>query len=225
MWKRLSWVLVFTSLSMAVFYLGFLYGNREREAQQNPNTFITYNNKNTINSISDIEERNVYGFANVGNIVEKKVYGKLYFIVSNNTTEIAIKLENVPLELNQPQGKEKVRIPDSLKVQYALQVVNGSDSLATFEYINLRSDNEVSLLNFGEITNGTRSGKFSGIINRKIEESNNNTIKRIVLRSVDDSVQNIFIDQDSDLPAKIRGNSEINPPLSGEPSPFFWAIF
>ena len=217
--KRIYYLFLFLSLVALVFYAGFLFGNREMVNAQD-DSFSTQNpNAQTLNNISRIQQRPVQGSVN-GETVE--TFGQMFFLVNKrDQTEIVINLERVPDKILKADTGREVIIPNQLQVEIARRVrdVDGQD---TYAYQNLSADMDLKAsINFNESVNGLRSATFSGYINEPVVQPNQEgVIERIVLRSGDPDVQNIFVDTDPDLPVKIRGNQALRIP--GQPAPFFW---
>lgn len=221
--QRFYYLVIFLSLVVLVFYLGYMYGNREWVAS-NPNN-VTINNPNgqTINSITKIQQRQLFGSSNSETI---EVFGLVYFVENNNNqTEVVIDLQNVPPKIKQTKGLKEVNIPDQLSVEIAKRVKD-SDGKETYSYQNISSNaNQKAIITLAPSQNNLRGGKFSGNINSLIFDPKTlaNEIERVVLRPLDGSTENIFIDRNSDLPIKVRGNAEAG--ITGQPAPFFWAKF
>jgi hypothetical protein len=217
--QRLYYVFLLISLICLVFYGGFLYGNRERINGQDENINALNPNGQETNSISKVNLRPIQGSNNAANIQE---YGRLFFLVNQqNKTEILINIENVPLTITAPSGA-KIEIPSELRIDLAKRVTS-QDGRDNYEYENVSTnENIVASLTLIENENGTRSGRFSGFINSSIVSSPEaaTNVERIVLRPMDASIQNIFIDTDESLPLLIRGNAQAQIP--GQPAPFFW---
>lgn len=137
-------------------------------------------------------------------------------------TEIVINLERIPDKIVKPDTKREVIIPSQLEVEIARKV-RDADGQDTYIYQNLSQDKDFKAkISFSEAVNGLRTATFSGYINEPVGQNleGRGVIERVVLRSGDPDVQNIFVDQNPDLPVKIRGNSELKIP--GQPAPFFW---
>jgi hypothetical protein len=220
--RKVYLIIIFLTLTGLVFYLGFLYGYRQRESEI-PAKFQTINSNGFVRtSLSNIEERDIIG---ADSNLQKKTFGKLYFQVnSNNQTEIEIRIDNSPIKITQPDTGVSINIPDELSVDIAVMAIDQKTGINTYEYINISPfKDRLAKLRFRENENGSRSARFSGILDRPIAGSNLNNIERIVLNPLPDSgIENIFVDTNPDLPLQIRGNSQANIPA--KPAPFFWAI-
>jgi hypothetical protein len=224
--RRTYLIIIFLTIIGLVFYFGYLHGYRESEAKI-PAEYQTINSNGFFsNSLTNIEERPIVGVAVVNGQLSRQNFGKLYFqINSKNQTEIEIRIEGAPLTLTQPSQGQSVKIPDELSVEKAVSAIDPSDQLDTYEYINISPiDNKPAILRFAEVENGTRSARFSGILNRPITASNKLDIERIVLNSRD-GTKNVFYDTDPNLPVKIRGNQDTTPQIPAQPAPFFWVDF
>lgn len=218
--QKVYYLFLFFSLISLVFYAGFLFGNRERVNQQPDNFKVTNPNGQSLNTISQIQQRPVEGSKNGRNI---EIFGQMFFLVnSQNQTEIVIQLSNIPARIVTPDNLNQVEIPQVLKIQIARRVrdVDGGD---TYKYENLGlNESTQATVSLSEPVNGLRNGTFSGYIKEPVidESFNRSGIERVVLFPLDDSNRNIFIDQNPDLPIKIRGNAQAGIP--GQPAPFFW---
>jgi len=178
------------------FYLGFLFGNRERVSELPDNIQVVGPNLSIKNSLTEMEIREIYGSPDSQNI---GVYGQLFF--KNNgedETEILIQMLNVPSQVLQSNGQVAVDIPNQLRIATARRSIDGLD----YEY------NYIGVIIFDEPVNNLRSGKFSTILEQDISR-----LERIVFFAEDDTVQNVFTDTSPDLPPQVRSR----------PAPFFWS--
>ena len=218
--RRLYYLFIFLSLVVLVFYLGFLYGTREKINSSSDLIEVENPNGQVLNSISQIQQRSIKGSVNSEQI---ETFGDMYFIINRkNQTEIVINLQRIPNTIKQAKGQISAPIPQQLRVDIARRV-RGDDNIETYQYINVSLvENVVATVTLNEAVNGLRSASFSGIIDSPIIDKNGvkSNIERVVLRPVDTSITNVFIDRDPDLPSKIGGNVKANIP--GEPAPFFW---
>ncbi len=218
--QRIFSVLFFLITLLLVFYLGFLYGNKEIVNITSNNLRIVNNNGQTINSITEIKQRPIFGSKDSQKI---ETFGNMYYLINNQKqTEIVIFLENIPSSFKQSVGNKEVIIPSVLSVEIAKRIVD-TDNRENYEYKNISNTNIKAAININETNeNGLKKGKFSGIIEEDVTNLDLK-IERLIIRSLDETVSNIFIDKDPNLPLKIRGNNELN--VQGKPAPFFWAIF
>lgn len=218
--KRIYYLFLFLSLVALVFYAGFLFGNREKINSQEDTLSIQNPNGQNLNNISRIQQRPVEGSIDAQSV---QTFGQMFFLVNKRgQTEIVINLERVPDKIVKPDTKREVVIPSQLEVEIARKV-RDADGQDTYIYQNLSQDKDFKAkITFNEAVNGLRTATFSGYINEPVGQNLNGggVIERVVLRSTDPDVQNIFVDQNPDLPIKIRGNSELKIP--GQPAPFFW---
>lgn len=216
--RRSYYLFLFFSLVGLVFYTGFLFGNREKVNSQDSNISITNPNGQSLNTISRIQQRPVQGSSN-GKTIEN--FGQMFFLVNKkNQTEIVINLERVPAIIG--TSPKQIAVPLELKVEIARRIKD-TDGVETYSYESLSLENRAnSIISLGEPVSGLRSATFSGFIQEPVIDptGKKGNIERIVLRSVDSEVNNIFVDTDSDLPLKIRGVVEAK--IAGQPAPFFW---
>lgn len=230
--KKVYLIFILISVLGLVYVLGYLYGIREKTNQIVSSVEVVSPNLDQKNSISEIQQREIVGidpgsFNAQTNSYNIKSYGRLYFIINDKgQTEISIQMENVPSQFVISPTKS-VTIPEKLGIDIAMREIDPIDNLDTYVYKNISPNPEKNLatLSFDQPKDGVKSAKFSGFIDRPILDENNNrtNIERIALRSTDPLIQNIFEDQDKDLPVKVRGNSQTNPPIKAQLAPFFWA--
>jgi hypothetical protein len=196
--RRSYLVLLFLCLIGLVFYLGFLYGVREFNNTTDPEIEVVNPNSFFTNSLTNLEEREIYGAAIRDGELAIRSYGKLYYQVNeNNQTEIEIRLEGVPLTLTQPSNKGSIDIPSELSVEYAIRTIDEIEKIDTYQYRNVSTFTEVpAILKFSELNNENsgRSAEFSFTLNRPIiSQEGEGDIERIVLRSTNPEIKNIFI--------------------------------
>jgi hypothetical protein len=228
--NRVYYVFLFLSLVALVFYLGYLFGLRQVHNEQ-PSSITAVNpNGNQLNSISDIQQRPIIGSENS---VDVQTYGLIYFIITaDNRTEIFIELEDVPLTITQQGTTNSVSVPTELSIDIAR--LDGQ----TYTYDNISSvDGVINYIALNQPFGGRMSGTYAGFIEEPVfdRETGNQNISRLVFRDLNaaradrnlpttaDPVENLFVDNDTDLPIGIRGNPEAGIP--GEPAPFFWVKF
>jgi hypothetical protein len=218
--KRVYYLFLFLSLIALVFYAGFLFGTREKVNSQDDLISGQNPNGQNLNTISRIQQRSVEGSTNAQTV---ETFGQMFFLVNKRgQTEIVINLERIPEKIVKPDTKREVIIPTQLQVDVARKVRDPSGQ-DTYVYENLSQNKDIkATISFNEAINGVRTATFSGYINEQIgqNQTGRGVIERVVLRSSDPDVQNIFIDPNPDLPVKIRGNAELKIP--GQPAPFFW---
>ncbi len=191
------WLLSFAVLA-GIFYLGFLYGYREYYNSQPDEVSVVASNQSRHNSLSDIQVKDIWGA-----VSDKKSsgFGQFYFKTAEEKTEILVRLQNVPLKISGQNNS--LEMPASLTIETAALT---SDGLA-YEY------EQIGTIHLDEPQNGKRSGEFSTILNYSIFGPAKN-IDRIVFRSENGAVENLFLDEDPNLPAGARR----------EPAPFFWVV-
>ena len=111
-----------------VFYLGYVYGNREsRESKLIPKITTILSNGNRENSLSQIRIRDIYAS---NNSKDKQVVGRFYYIVKDDGgdavyTDILFKLDNSPLKVSNPDNKSETDIPLDLNVDLAYRSLDG----------------------------------------------------------------------------------------------------
>jgi hypothetical protein len=180
-----------------VFYLGFLYGNREKVDASEDKTTVVGPNLSVQNSLTQIETRNIYGAVETQNI---QVLGQLYYkLEDDNRTEILIKLENIPAKIRQSSSKKEKPIPTELEIFTAKRSFDGQD----YDYT------KVGKIIFDEPRGNVRAGRFSTIVLENLAN-----IERIMLFPVKPEEDSIFTDTSADLPLKVRQR----------PAPYFWIV-
>lgn len=196
--KKIIYIVIIFVLLSGCFYLGSLYGQKQVVNQQENTINIIAGNQHKRNSLSDIQVIDIWGAVN-----NKKSngFGQLYFKVSQDQTEILVRLQNVPLKIIGVNNS--IDLPNSLSIETASLDVDGLN----YDY------KQIGIINLDEPVNGLRSGEFSTTLDYSIFTPNL-MIQRIVLRSSSNTLQNFFLDEDPNLPAQVRR----------EPSPFFWVV-
>lgn len=216
--KRGYYLFLFFSLIGLVFYTGFLFGMREKVNSQDSIISVQNPNGQNLNTISRIQQRTIEGSSN-GQTVEN--FGQMFFLVNKkNQTEIVINLDKIPAKIG--TAARQVIVPNELKVEIARRVRDNSGQ-ETYSYENIGlTNNTNSIISLNEPINGLRSGTFSGYIQEPVIDTTGKkgNIERIILRSIDSQVINVFVDTNSDLPLNVRGSVEAKIP--GQPAPFFW---
>lgn len=187
-------ITIFGVLSIT-FYLGFLYGNRERMDARQPNLVVVGPNLSIENSLTRMEIRDIRGSRNAKDI---ETFGQLYFKSNaDGKTELLIRMAGVPAEVKQAQGGATKSIPNELHIQVARRSLDGLDFITE----------EIGTLVFDEPINNVRSGRFSTVYDKTIVG-----IDRIQFVSIKEGEENIFLDSDPDLPPQVRTR----------PAPYFW---
>lgn len=192
--KSIWYFLSIISILVLIFYAGFLYGNREKidKIVDTVNT-IAPNNAKT-NQLSQIQIKDILGSDNSKDI---RSFGKLYFIVEGKNTSLLFKIEDATVKIGQIQNKAQITLPKTLNISLARKVSSGLD----FEY------KDIGTISFNEPVKDKLSADFSTYT----EESLLNW-ERIVFRSPDPEIKNLFLDTNPDLPQNVRN----------QPAPFFW---
>jgi hypothetical protein len=195
--QRIWYGLLMIATICVVFFLGFLYGNREKINSSSDQIRVVGPNNSIQNSLSQIETRPVLGSVDSQNLGE---FGQLYFKINDQkNTEILIRLSNVPATVKQTKNKKEKPIPNILTVATAQRSLDGLD----YQYT------EVGKIIFDEPKNGLRTAEFSSNLSHDLRN-----VERIVLLPTRPEDQNVFVDQNADLPPKVRD----------KPAPFFWVI-
>lgn len=195
--KKFWYGLVITLIICLVFFMGFLYGNREKIDKTDDLIKVIGPNNSIQNSLTQIETRSIVGSLDSQQLGE---FGQLYFkIIDSENTEILIRLANVPTNVKQLKSKKEKVIPNELNVATAKRSVDGLD----YEYT------EIGKVIFDEPKNNLRTAKFSTNLGNDLRD-----VERVVLMPVKPEDENVFVDQNADLPPKVRD----------KPAPFFWVI-
>ncbi len=221
--RRFYLIVLLLSLISLVFYLGFLYGLREKYNGEPSQTDIQNPNGQKITSISKVLQKQVKGSGDSKTVV---TFGLLYYLINDkNQTEIKINLEGVPASIKQTQGQSQIAIPDTLRIDTARRV-RDSQGRDDYIYENISTNpNVLATITLQPGDKGLRNGTFDGFINSPLVDptGTKSNVERIVLRPVDAEIKNIYIDPDPDLPILIRGNEPAK--IIGQPAPFFWVKF
>lgn len=180
------------------FYLGYLYGQRQSYNQQDSQIRVVAGNQARRNSLSDIQVIDIWGAVTK---TKSTGFGQLYLKVSQNQTELLLRLQNVPLKIVGSSGS--LELPSALSIETAALTSDGLD----YNYT------QIGRISLDEPINGLRTGEFSTILDYSIFDPKL-AIQRIVLRAEDQTIQNLFLDEDPNLPAQVRR----------EPAPLFWAV-
>jgi hypothetical protein len=199
-------------LLILAFYLGYLYGNRElKEQSYSPKVTTILSNGNQENSLTQIKIKDIISFDSNKN---KQSYGKFYYIVKDSgedaNTDLLFKLENVPSKTLNQETKAEKEIPLEMNIDLATRTVDGQG----FEYEN------IGKAKF--IVNAKKELKleFSGVVNFALDQRKDKQVQRIVFRPTSQDQTNVFVDRDSALPIKIRGDDSSG--LKPDPAPYFW---
>ncbi len=196
--KIITTILLGSIVLITTFYIGYLYGNRQRVSREPTQVDIIASNFARRNSFSDIKVLDIWGAV----ATQKRTgFGQLYYKVSSNQTEILIRMQNLPVTV--VGNNSQINLPKSLLIKTAIRTPDGLSY--KYELIG-----EIFL---DEPVNGVRGGEFSTILDYSILGVNT-TVERIIFQSPDPNIQNLFIDEDPNLPAQARR----------EPAPFFWVI-
>jgi hypothetical protein len=193
-----GYVLLALVLLAGTFYLGFLYGHRQYFNQQPDDVEVIASNQAQRNSLSDIQVKDIWGA-----VKNKKSsgFGELYFKSSKDKTELLVRLRNVPLKVT--GNNTDLQLPATLKIETAALTDDG------LNYIY----EQIGTINLDEPQDGKRDGEFSTILDYSIFEVDRK-IDRIIFRAENEEIQNVFLDEDPNLPAQVRR----------EPAPFFWVV-
>jgi hypothetical protein len=197
-YQQLFRVLIAAISIVGLFYLGYLFGSREKYNSQPDNITLTATNGARKNYLTQIERRVVFGAVNSGSVKTPQVFGEMLFIQeSSNETQILLALQNVPATTRNADGSKEKLIPANLEVLLATRNTDGTD----FIY------ESIGQINFDapDKTN-QRTGKFSTTIPRKLYNTDNPTksVQRIEFRPQKIEDENIFTLDNADLPINAR---------------------
>lgn len=209
---------IFLSLALIVslifvFYLGFVYGTKDaKEANFQPKVTSVLANGNQENSLSQIKIRDIIGTPNTK---DRLSVGKFYFAVKNEDenniyTDLLFKIDSAPSKILNSDAKKEIEIPLELNIDLATRTPDGQ----TFEYETIG--------NVKLVPSESKKLKldFSGVIPFALDQKSAKTVQRIVFRSPDPEKQNVYVDNDPNLPLNIRGDKGLG--VSGENAPYFW---
>ncbi len=196
--KIITTILLGCIVLITTFYVGYLYGNRQRVNNEPAQVDVVASNLARRNSLSDIKVLDIWGAVTTQ---KRTGFGQLYYKVSSNQTEILVRMQNLPVVVE--GNNSKINLPNSLLIKTAIRTPDG---------LNYKYD-LIGEIFLDEPTNGVRGGEFSTILDYSILGINT-SVERIVFHSPDPNIQNLFLDEDPNLPTQARK----------EPAPFFWVI-
>ncbi len=194
--KTIWYFLSVLAVLALIFYAGFLFGNREQVDKSADEINIIAPNQAKSNQLSEIQIKDIVGSENSKDI---RTFGKLYYIVNENTTDLLFRIEDAPIKVGQLQNKAQITLPKQLSISLARKNSNGLD----YEY------KEIGTINFNEPFKDRQKAEFSSYTEEVLLNW-----ERIVFRSTDPNVKNLYLDTDADLPKNIRN----------QPAPFFWIV-
>jgi hypothetical protein len=195
-----------------VFYLGYVYGGRDlKESRLQPNVTTILANGNRENSLSQIRIRDIYGSANTK---DKQVFGKFYYIVkddgNNPYTDLLFKLDSAPLKVTNSETRTTIDTPTDVNIDLAYRSNDGQ----SFDY------NNIGQAKLSSSDSKTLKLDFSAVLDFALDQKQGKPLERIVFRPTNTDQSNVYIDRNTNLPLKVRGDSSSG--ISGEPAPFFW---
>ena len=194
--KTIWYFLSVFSIFVLIFYAGFLFGNREQVDKLPDQISIIAPNLSKSNQLSEIKIKEILGSENSQDI---RSFGKLYYIIGKDTTDLLFRIEDAPIKVGQLQNKAQITLPKQFNIALARRNLNGLD----FEY------KEIGIISFNEPFKERQGAEFSTFTNEELL-----TWERIVLRSTDSNIKNLYLDTDPDLPQNVRN----------QPAPFFWVV-
>jgi hypothetical protein len=210
-------VKIFTALGLLIaviltFYLGYTIGTKDTfQSKFVPEIETVLDNGSQENSLTQIQIRDVLGSSNSK---DKQPFGKFYYVVKNKngntTTDILLKIDQSPIKIISSDEKTTKNIPLDMSIDLALKTPEGLE----FAYQN------IGKIQFVIDEKKNLKADFSGIISFALDAKNDKVVQRIVLRSTDPTLINIYQDTDPSLPIKVRGDKTRG--ISGEPAPYFW---
>ena len=163
------------------FSLGFLVANREKVNIGEDKVTIRSANGYAINTLSDIEQKNIYGaFGNVN----EQIYGEVFFkVIKGNKTELLLNLRNIPRNIfSKKNENESLETPREYKLKLA-KLCCGKQN---YQYID--TDVVVSV----DTINDSRSiQSFSTVLDYNLLDG---TFDRIIFES--DKKNFYYIDKD-----------------------------
>ena len=197
--------IIISTLIVLFFLGGYFFGYREAYILIPDNNTIISSNGARFNLLTQIQKKTVFGAVN-GGIPTPQEFGEMMYIQQqDNTTEILINIDSVPVKVvNSDQSLEQT-IPESLDILLAIRNQDGTD----FDYTSIGQ-----IILESPDSNNFRKGTFSTIIDRNFFDENNprNNIRRIEFRSVNRETENILVIDNKDLPIYVREG----------PAPYFW---
>ena len=110
--KFIWYLLTAASIIVLIFYAGFLYGNREKVDKSADTINIVAPNLAKNNPLSQIQIKDILGSENSKDI---RSFGKLYYIVEKENTNLLFRIEDAPVRIGQLQNKAQLTIATNVK--------------------------------------------------------------------------------------------------------------
>ena len=194
-------------LVVLCFYLGFLYASRENFAKnQKIEIDASTSNGYRENSLTKIKIKDIQASVDTKTFSN---YGKFYYsITPQNTTEMLFSVVSLPLSINNLDNGQSIDIPMDLVISLAYRNPEGTDYIYK----------DLGTITLHTSEKSTLSAEFSTILDIPLVDNPSFRFERVVFRSPNPEVKNIFCNQKSDLPLRIRG--EQTKGINCTPSPF-----
>jgi hypothetical protein len=205
--KKIYLIVSIVIVTILVFYLGILYGQREdyiNHFQPEINSKLASGYQE--NLLTKIKIREIVMFPDSKDAVS---VGKFYYFVNGNDTNMLFKVESSPLKVINSETKKDKVIPLELSVDIASRTPDGLD----FEYIN------IGKIKFAANNKKQLQGDFSAVVNFSIDDKTIKNSQRIVFRTLNPEEENIYFDKNPNLPLKVRGEDG---KVSPKPAPYFF---
>jgi hypothetical protein len=196
--QRLFRIILITLTIVGMFYLGYLFGIREKFNSEPDSTIVTATNGAQRNYLTQIERRSVFGAVSATNNKTPQAFGELLFIQeSNNQTQLLFNFQNVPMVVKSSDNKTEKPIPVELDILLATRNNDGTD----FNYESIGR-----LIFDAPDKTGVRTAKFSTTIEKSLynPEDPSKSVQRIEFRPLELKDENIFTLDNADLPIAAR---------------------
>jgi hypothetical protein len=205
--KKFYLIVSIIVVTILVFYLGILYGQREdyvNNLQPEINSKLASGYQENI--LTKIKIREIVIFPDSKDSIS---VGKFYYSINGDKTDMLFKIESSPIKVINSDTKKDKEIPLELSVDIASRTPDGLD----FEYTNigkikLAANNKKQL-----------QGDFSAVADFSLDNKTIKNSQRIVLRPLKPEEENIYFDKNPNLPLKVRGEDG---KVSPKPAPYYF---
>jgi hypothetical protein len=196
--QRLFRIILTILTILGMFYLGYLFGIREKFNAEDDTTVVTASNGARQNYLTQIERRAIFGAVSGVNNKTPQTFGELLFIQeSNNQTQLLFNFQSVPMVVKSSDNKTEKPIPVELDILLATRNADGTD----FNYESIGK-----LIFDAPDKTGLKTAKFSTTIDKSLynPDDPSKSVQRIEFRPFDLKDENIFTLDNADLPIAAR---------------------
>jgi hypothetical protein len=184
-------IIIIFAISVLVFFLGYSVRGRDIFNKSDDKVVGIGANGSRVNSLTDLKTLDILGFTS-DKVFAK--FGTFYFnVLPNKDTEVLFVFNDSPAIYKQ-SGGATTDIPDNLSIKLATTNIAGDD----YSY------DLVGSIQFESNPNGTRNGRFPGVLAPKNKVPALTNVNQIVFRSPNSDQQNIFLDDSANIPPQVR---------------------